>query len=122
MLACFDLDDTITADPEFYRAEMRGLRAQGHQVHILTGTHTAEVTSQEVAQKLTLLGELGFVRGREYDEAVAVPGPESAVPANKVAYMKAVGASHLVDDRKANCKAARKAGFTAHHHMHPKGQ
>lgn len=120
MIACFDLDSTLTASPDFYRAAMQGLIAAGHKVHVLTGTHTAKITPQEMSEKHSLLAQLGFVKGRDYDQLDVVPGPESDVAENKVRYMQAVGASHLIDDRKANCKAARKAGFTAHRHLAPK--
>lgn len=115
-----DLDGTLDADPDFYRTMAAGFRKQGGEVHVVSGTHTDEVTPEEVAQKLSQLGACGFVQGRDYDKAVAVPGPEKDVPANKVAYMRHVGASVLIDNDKPNVKAARKAGFTALRHRSPK--
>lgn len=108
MISCYDMDGVITADPEFYRCEMRGLRARGHQVHILTGNPTA----------LHRLAEMGFVKGREYDALGVVPRQHIAVA--KVAYMKSVGATHLVDNRRKTIRAVRKAGFTGHWHASPK--
>jgi hypothetical protein len=87
---------------------MRGLMEKGHQVHVLTGNPEAP----------RVLEQLGIGRGREYTTVATVPLKNIA--AVKVAYMQHVGATHLVDNRKANVKAARNAGFTAHHHMGPK--
>jgi hypothetical protein len=121
VIVCVDLDGTISADPDFYRAAMAGLRMAGVEVHVLSGTHTDEVTPEEIAEKLALLAELGIVAGCEFDAAIAVAGPEKNVPANKVAYMRHAGASVLADNDKPNCKAARKAGFLALRHLSPKG-
>lgn len=105
---CYDCDGTVSADPEFYRCEMRGLMEKGHDVHVLTGNPDAS----------HLLAQMGLVKGRDFTNVVVVP--EKNIAAVKVAYMRRVGASHLVDNRKANVKAARRAGFTAHWHMKPK--
>lgn len=108
MIVCYDCDATITADPEFYRGEMSGLMARGHKVHVLSGNPQAQ----------HVLAQLGFVKNRDYSHVAVVP--EKGISHFKVAYMKRVGATHLVDNRRKNCVAARKAGFTAHHHMSPK--
>lgn len=108
MIVCTDLDGTLTADPEFYRCEMHGLMERGHEVHVLTGNPHGEQH----------LRQLGFVRGRDYTRCAVVPLKHIA--AVKVAYMKRVGASHLIDNRGKNVKAARRAGFTAHWHRPPK--
>lgn len=108
MVCCIDLDGTISADPEFYRSEMRGLMDRGHTIHVLTGNpHGAHE-----------LDQLGFVAGRDYTRVARVP--RKHIAAFKVAYMREVGATHLIDNRRKNCLAAIKAGFTAHHHLHPK--
>lgn len=109
MISCIDLDGTLSADPDFYRSEMSGLMQAGHQVHVLTGNPRAE----------EVLKQLNFLRSRDYTTVAHVP--RKNIAAVKVAYMRHVGATHLIDNAKANCKAARKAGFTAHHHMGPKG-
>lgn len=106
--ACLDFDGTLCADPGFYRAEARGLMDAGWQVHVLTANPDVH----------HLLGQLGMVKGRDYSHVVVVP--KKHVARFKVAYMKRVGATHLIDNRRKNCVAATKAGFTAHHHMHPK--
>lgn len=103
-----DLDGTISADPEFYRCELSGLMARGHQVHVLTGNPHAH---RELAQ-------LGMVKGRDFTHLAVIPLKHIA--STKVAYMKRVGATQMIDNRGKNVKKAVKAGFTAHHHMHPK--
>ncbi len=105
---CIDLDGTISADPGFYRAEAAGLMAKGHEVHVLSGNPLVQHK----------LAALGMVKGRDFTCAAVVPRKHIATA--KVAYMRKVGATHLVDNRKANVKAARKAGFTAHWHRPPK--
>lgn len=107
MVVCIDLDGTVSADPEFYRAQMRGLMERGHQVHVLTGNPRAALE----------LAELGFVNGRDYTVLATVP--RKGIARFKVAYMGHVGATHLIDNRGKNVRAAVKAGFTAHHHMAP---
>jgi len=107
-IVCVDLDGTINADPGFYKAECTGLMAHGHEVHVLSGNAKAEHA----------LAQLGMVKGRDFTRVSTVPVHHIA--AAKVAYMKRVGSTHLVDNSKANIKAARKAGFTGHWHAHPK--
>ena len=115
-----DLDDTITSTPEAMKSLMEGVRAQGCEVHVVSGVKDGPVTAQALAQKKALLDSLGFEQGTAYDQLIAVGGPEKKVAAGKVAYMTHVGASCLVDDRKKNCKAAKKAGFLALRHIAPK--
>jgi hypothetical protein len=117
-----DLNDTITSTPDLMRAIMRGLRDAGCEVHVLTGCDEPSVTPEVQAKKLEQLGELNFVEGEDYDTAVAVSGPEKKVAQQKVNYMRHVGAVGLIDDRKRNIAAARKAGFLGLRHFDPKGK
>jgi hypothetical protein len=120
MIVCYDLDGTITADPKFYRAEMDGHRSAGHEVHVLSAHEEGPATNAHLLAKSSLLHDLGL--GNSYDKLAVVDGPHKAIPRNKVAYMRSVGATHLVDNRKGNVRAAAKAGFTGHHSMQPKGR
>ena len=115
-----DLNATISATPELMRAIMRGLRAAGHEVHILTGCDKPEVTPEVIAEKLAQLDSLNFRKGIDYDTAVAVSGPESEVAQRKVEYMRHVGAAGLIDDKKRNIKAVRAAGFMGIRHVDPR--
>lgn len=108
MKVAYDLDGTISADPEFYRGELSGLMRRGHEVHVLTGNPTAEHS----------LAQLGFVKGRDFTRIAVVP--RKHIAAAKVAYMKAAGVTSICDNLGKTCKKAVKAGFTAHHHMAPK--
>ena len=108
MIVVCDLDGTVSADPEFYRSELRGLMDRGHQVHILTGNPQAQ---HELAQ-------LGMVKGRDFTHVATVP--RKGISHFKTEYMRRVGATHMIDNRRKNVKAAQKAGFTAHHHMSPR--
>lgn len=102
-----DFDGTITSDPEFYRGEMRGLMERGHEVHVVTGNPDAHHELQR----------LGFHKGLDYTHVVTVPLKH--IGHTKVAYMKQVGATHIIDNRKKTIKRARKAGFTVHWHGSP---
>ncbi len=104
-----DLDGTLSADPSFYKALLRGLLREGYQVDVLTGNpHGREA-----------LAELGFTQGAEFSKVVTVPLKH--IGATKVAYMRLVGATHIIDNRDKTIKLARRAGFTALHHLSPKG-
>ena len=117
-IVCIDLDGTISRDPGYYRAEMQGHRAAGHEVHVLSAVDAGPATNGDLLAKSSLLHELGLANC--YDKLAVVDGPHSAVPQNKVAYMRTVGATHLVDNRKGNVKAAVSAGFFAHRVVNPK--
>jgi hypothetical protein len=117
---CFDLDDTVTSTPDQMRAIMAGLRAQGHQVHVLSAAHNGKATPNIVAQKRALLKSLGCANC--YDRlAVVDGGKKKVVAANKVAYLRRHDAAALIDNNKTNVKAATRAGVLALRHMDPKG-
>lgn len=111
MIWAIDLDNTITADPDAMRALMCGLRSEGTSVHIVSGVIAPTVTKDDLLAKEEALRKLGC--GDCYDRLVGVANPKNDVSDLKVAYMRHVGASVLVDNLKKNCKAARKAGFLA---------
>lgn len=115
-----DLDGTISATPHLMRAIMRGLKDAGHEVHVVSGTHHDPATREDIVEKKALLDELGFVQGEDFDKLVAVSGPEKRVAEGKVNYMRHVGAVGLIDDKKRNIKAARKAGFLGLRHQDPR--
>ena len=119
---CFDLNGTISSTPELMAALMKGLREAGHEVHVVSGTHHDPATEADLREKTDLLDKFGLKRGQDYDKLVAISGPETKVAAGKVQYMRHVKAAGLVDNAKANIKAARKAGFLGLLHVAPKGQ
>lgn len=120
MLICFDLDQTITSAPEFYRALMGALTAAGVEVHVLSGVHHKHATQADAQEKKGLLSSMGMEQGTHYSQLTAVSGPEKKVAKGKVNYMTHAGATSLVDNSKRNVKAARKAGFLALHHLDAK--
>jgi hypothetical protein len=109
-IVCCDLDGTITSDPKFYAAELRGLMSHGFQVHILTANPNPE----------SVLHGLDFHQGSEYSRITTVPLKH--VGTYKVEYMKQVGAQHLIDNRKKTIKKVQKAGMVGHWRAEPKGK
>ena len=118
---CFDLNDTISSTPGLMMTMMKGLREDGHQVHVVSGTHHEPATEHDLREKKDLLDKLGLEKGVHYDKLVAVSGPEAKVAERKVQYMRHTNAAGLVDNAKANIKAAKKAGFLGLLHVRPKG-
>lgn len=104
----FDLDGTITAYPEQMNNLMNHLSKAGCDVQILTG-HKGIITPETIEQKKQLLK----AHNAKYSKLTIVSSPDNNVADQKVAYMKTVNATGLVDNNKHNVKAARKAGFTA---------
>jgi hypothetical protein len=106
----FDLDKTISAAPGLMKTLMDGLRANGDEVHIVSGTRSrGPATQADVQEKKDHLDSLGCADC--YDQLVAVSGPKKRIPEQKVNNMRHVGATAIIDNSKANIKAARKAGF-----------
>lgn len=110
MVVAIDLDRTLTADPQFFRAELEGLRRHGAKVYVVTGNPQGEEE----------LSRLGFVKHADYDGCIQVP--RKHIASAKVNVLQALGASVLIDNRAKNCRAAVKAGFRAHHVMLPDGK
>ena len=119
---CFDLNDTISSTPDLMKCLMKGIRDAGSEVHVVSGTHHNPATQADLREKYDLLEKLGCEHGVHYDKLIAVSGPEDNVAKAKVDYMRHVNAAGLVDDRKRNIKAARKAGFLGLRHVDPKGK
>ena len=95
---------------------MECLQAGGVQVHIVSGWEAEHADQEALEVKRQQLEDLGC--GHCYDKLVVVADPENDVAHQKVNYMRHVGASTLVDNDRANGKAARKAGFMA---LRPQG-
>ena len=62
MKIALDLDDTITACPEFFCEMAAGLRCRGHEIFVLT-------FRREKSEIVSSLADIGF----EYDEIVNLP-------------------------------------------------
>lgn len=99
MLIAVDLDGTIGSNPELYQQMMAAWQAAGIKVVVLTGT-VGGLSQNDVAEKLAVLQQLGVTA---WDELVVVGDPPDAP---KAEWLKANGASLLIDNRKDNAKAA----------------
>lgn len=108
MIWCIDLDGTISVYPKQFIALMGALRAKGDKVIVLTGHDAPSTTTDIVNAKIAQLKQLGF---REFDTLAVVCHPGGDVADLKVKYMRHVGATALIDNKKQNIKAAEKVGF-----------
>ena len=111
MIFCFDLDGSLDKYPDEFRAIISGLRAQKHEVHIVTGARSSTVTPDIISDKIKKLEGLDLAN--YYDKLVIVANPQNNVAKQKVEYMKNINAHVLFDNDPANIKAAKKANFLA---------
>lgn len=100
MLIAFDLDGTIDSNPGLYQQIMAAFRAAGATVVVLTGSPGPQVAQADVNQKAAALANLGVTA---WDQLVVVGDPTDQV---KAGWLKANGASLLIDNTKDNAKAA----------------
>jgi len=103
MLVCTDLDGTIEADPATFQHIFAALRATGDQVAILTGVRgVATIGPAEVQAKRDFIAQLGFTA---YDQLAVFPD-DGQLDELKAQWCQANGASLLIDNSKANARAA----------------
>ena len=101
MLAAFDIDGTLDADPPSFLTIMQALRACGQRVAILTGCGGEEPTPEDIAEKTDYLAKLGF--SEAYDQLVVLGNPTDEL---KAEWLKDNGADVLFDNSKKNAKAS----------------
>lgn len=101
MLAAFDIDGTIDADPAVFLSLMQALRAAGHSVAVLTGCSEETVTPEAVTKKQEYLQSLGV--GQAYDQLVVFAEPPTE---EKAKWLKDNHADVLFDNSKNNAKAS----------------
>ena len=89
----FDIDGTLTALPAQLGAIMRGLRATGHEVHVITGQSTP-VTEASTRGRRDQLAAIGLADA--YDR-LHLAGPPDWV-ADKRDYCAAHGIALMVED------------------------
>jgi hypothetical protein len=104
LLVAVDIDDTIDAFPQELRAICTSLIAAGHTVDIVTGTHDEQPTQADCKAKADFLKSLGFAEGVAWSHIVVLPPPHDE---NKADWLAANHADILIDNSKANAKAAK---------------
>ena len=103
MLVCTDLDGSIEADLPTFQHIFAALRAAGDQVAILTGVKgVSTIGPDQVQAKRDYIAQLGFTA---YDQLVVFPD-DGQLDELKAQWCEAHGASLLVDNSKANARAA----------------
>lgn len=102
MLICVDIDGTIDADPAVMGHILQALHAAGDEIVILTGHHAGPVDQAAVQAKQDYLAELGITC---YLQLVVFPD-DGNVAEQKAAWIRAHGASLLIDNNRGNAQAA----------------
>ncbi len=111
MIFCFDLDGSLDIFPDQFREIMASLRSNHHEVHIVTGCRSTQVTPEIISDKIKKLEGLDLIN--YYDKLVIVANPKNKVAKQKVEYMRGINAHVLFDNDPHNIKAAKKANFLA---------
>ena len=101
MLACFDIDGTLDADPTLFLSIMQAFRAAGHRVAVLTGCSSEAVTAEDVTDKETYLAQLGL--GAAYDQLAVFSDPPHKA---KGEWLLEHNADILFDNSKQNAREA----------------
>lgn len=98
----FDIDGVIAAFPGQCGSMMAALTAAGFHVYVVSGVGGDTVTDTDVANKCQFLTSLG-IGADTYHELVVIPQPHDV---NKAKFIEDNHIDVLVDNSKANCKAA----------------
>jgi hypothetical protein len=98
----FDIDGVIAAFPGQCGSMMAALTAAGFHVYVVSGVGGDTVTDTDVANKRQFLTSLG-IGADTYHELVVIPQPHDV---NKAKFIEDNHIDVLVDNSKANCKAA----------------
>jgi hypothetical protein len=92
----FDLERTIDAYPEQFRAIAHGLMLQGHGVYIVTGLFPGATLQLRLAQ----LNAVDWMPGRDYNELITCSGDTpSQVGQSKARALERISAVMFFDDR-----------------------
>lgn len=103
-----DYDNTISSDPEMFKALAQSVKRSAGHVHVITGVPKKSSISpqQHAATVQASLDAINF----PYDAIYVAPKP---VPATKAAYCKAQGIDFFVDNTKKNVKKVAKVTSAA---------
>lgn len=92
----FDLELTLDAEPEAFRAICTSLITCGHGVYVVTGLFPGATEGYRLQQ----LAAIDFQKGREYTELRCCPGSSPAeVGDRKRDVCEEINAALMVDDR-----------------------
>ena len=101
----FDIDGTITAEPEAYAAIMASLTAAGHWCHVITGTMDDAVTDDHTAKRRAQLEKHGILPGVHWNYLHIVTAPHAI---NKAKYCEQRDIRMLFEDSDAYIEECRK--------------
>lgn len=106
MKVCVDIDGCIDSNPREFQSIMSSLKACGHTVVVLTGSQNGAPSAADQKEKAAYLQKLGC--GACYDQLVVLDGTDQdALPQVKADWCKKNNVDVLVDNTKANAKAAQ---------------
>lgn len=110
MLICCDIDGTANAAPEQMLGLLSALKSAGNHITILTGVSDSVVTQQDFDQKSDYLSALGL--SAVWDDMCVFANPAGTDLADmKAQYAKSHDCAVLIDNAKANARAASAAGI-----------
>ena len=110
MLVCCDIDGTASAAPNEILAILTALRASSNHVTMLTGVSDAVVTQADFDEKVAFLTSLGL--GECWDDMTVLANhPGVNLADEKAKFCVDNGCDVLIDNAKANARAASAAGI-----------
>ena len=104
MLVGIDIDGTVDAYPDEFRALMQAIRSSGNDVVILTGCSKEKVTPEDITAKKEYLANLGCAEC--YDSLVVFAHPPEK---EKAKWIEENDVDILIDNDRKNCQLASKS-------------
>lgn len=106
MLVAVDIDGTVDADPPMFLSLMSSLQAAGHTVIVVTGSQgvSQDELETDAVEKVGYLKSIGL--DACYSEMVVLQADDDGLPDEKARYLDERGCDLLIDNSKANAKAA----------------
>ena len=111
MIFGFDLNGTITEEPEAFQEIMAGLVQRGHEVHIVTGAMPSlpNFVDRDYETFMVRLKDQGFLPGVHFThfEIIVVDGVSAQAKA-RGEYCRATGMVMMFEDRSDQAEEIRK--------------
>jgi len=105
-----DIDGTAAAAPQQIQELCSSLQAAGHRVSIVTGTANPTASQQDFDEKANYLNSIGM--GQSYDDLTVIAhGDDGGIANAKAQWCKDNSVDCLIDNSKANAKAAVAIGI-----------